>query len=266
MLSTQIFKLYIDSLIINPVKWTIVSPTKDDLDWIHKECNDISSFDPKGFRSEMLKAWKSGKASLVCYISQGYRILVISFENLKPTPLWSITLQSFCKEQRVLWLAHPETRNFPTDGSEPGPLAVNGGYTLSCSNNSIVIYRKEEALRVLIHELLHATCTDNHSDELPLMEAKTEAWAEVIYCCVLAKGNLIKALRLWDLQVSWILKQTDKLINEYGVVGPSNYAWRYTVGKAAYLNKWGLLERSTKRNKDEEQITTSLTNPALFLQ
>ena len=123
-----------------------------------------------------------------------------------------------------------------------------------------MIYRKEEALRVLIHELLHATCTDNTGDHLPVMEAKTEAWAEVIYCCVLAHGNLEKALRLWNLQSAWIVAQTKKLIHSHNVNESSDYAWRYTVGKAEYLKSWGLLGKKEERTIP---LTTSLTSPRL---
>ena len=257
MLSTQIFKLYCESLKLEPLIWALSEPTQEDLGWIEKECQNKSDFDPKGFRMQMCDDWKSGKANLVCWVSHNYKVLVISYGDDKPTPSWSIVLQSFCPAQRVLWLAHPETRQFPHHGEKPGPLSVNGGYTYACTNNSIVIYRKEEALRVLIHELLHATCTDNRDDHLPVMEAKTEAWAEVIYCCVLARGNLAKALRLWKLQSAWIVAQTKKLINNHSVNDASDYAWRYTVGKAEYLRQWGLIG---EKEETTIPITTSLTS------
>jgi len=260
MLSTQIFESFCESLKTEAFIWKKSEASQEDIAWIKEECANVSDFDPKGFRKEMCDAWKSGTATLVCWIANNYKVLVISYDDDKPTAYWSIALQSFCPSQRVLWLAHPETREFPPHGEKPGPISVNGGYTYPCTNNSIVIYRKEEALRVLIHELLHATCTDNREDNLPIMEAKTEAWTEVIYCCVLAQGDMAKALRLWNLQSAWIVSQTKKLINNHSVNGPSDYAWRYTVGKAEFLKMWGLLG---KKEEKGIPLTASLTSPRL---
>lgn len=246
---------------IKEIPWVRGDLSAGDMSWIEGECSNVSDFDPKGFRKEMYNKYKAGTAQLVCWQSGLTRVIVLSLSKLKPTPDWSITLQAFGTSFRVLWIAHPETRDFPIHPAPLGPINVNGGYTFPCTNNSIVIYRKEEALRVLIHELLHATCTDDKQLDLPIMESRTEAWAEIIYCAILARGNVNKALRLWKHQTSWVLKQTEKLRVEHNVNMPDNYGWRYTVGKAEYLTHWGLLEEGAGNNIPK--LTTRLTNPIL---
>jgi hypothetical protein len=124
-----------------------------------------------------------------------------------------------------------------------------------------VIYREEEVARVLIHELLHAACTDNMEDPVELIEAKTETWAELFLVALCSKGSMTEAQRLWAIQSQWISNQNAKLQKEYGVVGPEDYAWRYTVGRELIL-------RSLKIELPEPKATRSkssrLTSPELF--
>ena len=37
------------------------------------------------------------------------------------------------------------------------------------------IYKAEDATRVLIHELMHSSCADNHENGIDIVEAETEA-------------------------------------------------------------------------------------------
>lgn len=242
-----------------PQRWKRTKPTSDDISWIRAECEEVSPFDPAGLRRSMLNQLPA----LACWEdAAGNRVLALGD---KPDDAWSLTLQAFGQNRqpfRICWLAHPALRTLPASGETVGPGHINGGYTVPCDTRRIMIYRKEEALRVLIHELLHATCTDDPRDSVPIMEAKTEAWAEVILCCILAKGELEKALRLWKIQSSWVLAQTKRLIEEHGVVGPEVYAWRYTVGKKEYLDKWGLL--TPMKTKISVPLSTRLTSPLVL--
>jgi hypothetical protein len=147
---------------------------------------------------------------------------------------------------RVIWFAHPRKREFPeaSNQKEPEanalnaslhneaiqPLHVNGGYAYACQPETIVIYREEEAGRVLVHELLHAACTDDMKNPEEIREVLTESWAELFLIAVLAKGSLAKAKKLWRMQAQWIIDQ-ETVLKGYGVLTPLNYAWRYTVGR-----------------------------------
>lgn len=246
---------------LKPQRWQRVQSAPADIRWIQQECQDASPFDPAGLRSQML----AQLPALVCW-EDAAKNRVLTIGSAQPDANWSLALQAFGQgptPYRICWLAHPATRQLPAAGQPVGPGAVNGGYTMPCDIRSIVIYRKEEGLRVLLHELLHARCTDNRADPVPIMEAKTEAWAEVVLCCLLARGSLQKALRLWRLQAGWVLAQTHRLIEDYAVRSPEDYAWRYTVGKKLYLEKWGLLE-SAAADAARHPITSRLTSPELL--
>jgi hypothetical protein len=81
-------------------------------------------------------------------------------------------------------------KKFPKNLAQLGPLNVNTGYTVG---NNIVIYRKEELIKVLIHELTHYVGLDdiavpediekqirdhfNVTNSVYLREAITEFWA-----------------------------------------------------------------------------------------
>jgi hypothetical protein len=81
-------------------------------------------------------------------------------------------------------------KRFPKNPVQLGPLNVNTGYTVG---NNIVIYRKEELIKVLIHELTHYVGLDdisvpedieqqirdhfNVTNSVYLREAITEFWA-----------------------------------------------------------------------------------------
>ena len=142
---------------------------------------------------------------------------------------------------RIYWFMSDAKRRFPNRHSikssninnahTVGPINVNGGYCRACAPDTIVIYRREDALRVLIHELQHAGCLDDHSMPTPQLEAHTEAWAELIYAMVGAVVHHIKPEEAWRIQTAWSAAQNRRLRDEFGVTGPAAYAWRYTVGK-----------------------------------
>ena len=92
-----------------------------------------------------------------------------------------------------------------------GPNEVNGGATIMTDNPSIIMWRKEEICKVLIHELVHAFAYDHSregdtpditkhyqekynvsSQTLNIFEAYTEIWAELIHCYFLANYILKK--------------------------------------------------------------------------
>lgn len=129
---------------------------------------------------------------------------------------------------------HP--KKIPTDGSALGPYHINGGYTYPCSRRMIMIYRLEECDRVLIHELLHAFCTDNERDSTEVKEAKTEAWAELFWCCFTALIHRENVLKVLGRQTGWILAQNRRIIE---LVGESNatYGRRYTLLKEQVWKK-----------------------------
>lgn len=183
---------------------------------------------------------KYGKVLLLQQKDQDVRI---------PLNTWGRILQSFGGFFRIIWFAADVPRVLPQRGELVGPQHINGGYTYPCDSTGIVIYRKEEATRVLIHELLHASCLDSADASVEQKEATTETWAEIILVAILSKGDTKKAETLWKLQCQWISDQNSELKTYYNVHTSSDYAYRYTIAREKELKKKGIpLPPASKTN------------------
>ena len=250
---------------INTQKYTWVrdEPNEDDLSYILKQgLQTPSPFDPLELRKQVFQDLQAGKAKLVCKVglSPPAKVLAIVYPDTKiPWELFGRIFSAFGKPTgrspsawRVIWFAHPQKREFPFDSKAKANSSlhtvqreaihaehVNGGYAYACNPETVVIYREEEAGRVLVHELLHAACTDDMKNPEEMREVLTESWAELFLIAVIAKGSLTKAKHLWRLQAQWIIDQ-ETVLKEYGVLTPQNYAWRYTVGRREVMERMGL--------------------------
>lgn len=242
----------------DPLVWVNDEPTQDDLDHILNETS-YSRFDPLELRKTMYEDLKTGKARLVCRRCRYAKVLVVGYKGTTLSwRLWARIFQAFGpppaktgeKEWRVVLFANPTPRLFPDSSKNlntvvseegmPGPAHINGGYAYPKRPTSVIIYRLEEAERVLVHELLHAAGTDNLTLPEETREVLTETWAELFLIAIQAQGNKKKAQALWQEQAQWIADQNARLKTEFGVDTPSKYAWRYTVGRTEALASLGL--------------------------
>ena len=235
-----------------PLVWVEDQPTEEDLNHVFTEANQPSQFDPLKLRATMfnrlgfMKEVKIGSARLLCYRCElGKVIAIVEPGTVVPLEEWGRVFQAFGPQSqrlggwRIVWFANPTPRMFPEDGSAPTPAHLNGGYTYPCRPDTVVIYRKEEATRVLIHELLHAACTDNMADSEPIREALTETWAELFLVALRARGSRRRVATLWRAQAQRIADQ-EAVLTARGVLGPGDFAWRYTVGRRPVLTALGI--------------------------
>jgi hypothetical protein len=258
------------------VRWIRDAPTDDDIESVKKAGEADSSFDPLLLRSTLLNDVKEGRAELSCRRLLGpvsAKVLFIHERGTTPSINWRVWANIFlafgkCKKGgawRVIFFVSSATRNLPPFGEAPGQKHVNGGYAIPNDPSSIVIYRNEEATRVLVHELLHACGSDNMSNSEPMREVLTESWAEIFLIAVLANGSLKKAKQLWKIQSQWIVNQEFVLRNEYNVNYPSDYAWRYTVGRREVMEKLGLYFPNPSTNPRAAIIESlQFTSPLLL--
>lgn len=231
-----------------PFTWVRDSITQSDIEKI-KTASEDSVFDPLKIRSSFFKMLEEGKANLFSRRGPFARVVVISTEQ-KPHIQWNLWANIFkafgppppsCGPfWEVLLFASPLTREFPVRGMPIGAEHINGGYAIPSDSRSIVIYREEEASRVLVHELLHACGSDNHSFSVEIKESLTETWAELFLIAIQSNNSLKKIKNLWSIQSKWISDQNSILRNEYGVKDSSDYAWRYTLSREEALLKVGL--------------------------
>lgn len=241
-------------------QWIDDSVTEQDIQILIKEAEGDSSFDKINFRKEMIHLWKEKKADIRVRELPGRIRLVFlgteeQFMKIK-WDLWSRIFQAIGHPVGyILFYGHPSERFFPDNGVPLGPENINGGYTNICSQERIVIYRYEEATRVLVHELLHTACFDKEK-AVEDLEAHTEAWTEIFLCALLSKGKSTVFSNLWLKQCQWIKAQCDIL--KGSVKGPQDYAWRYINGKRDILYGLGFLKNC---DNSAIKITPRFTTP-----
>ena len=254
-----------------PFPWVDDQPTKEDLDHIFAQRSD--EFDRLNLKDTMLADLQTGKATLVTKSGPCAKVLAVVYPDTDiPWKLFGEIFAAFgpptaakgpptlrvgspeaaltaakgppvkankAKDSwRIVWFAHPKRREIGP-GEVPGPEHVNGGYTYPCDNETIVIYREEEVCRVLVHELLHASCTDDTSLDIIDQEAATETWAELFLIAIQAKTPRAAAT-LWAKQAKWIADQEYLLRTQYNVNNRTSYAWRYTVARRKVLEGLGI--------------------------
>jgi hypothetical protein len=212
---------------------------------LKQEALGQSQFDPLKLRETLWNKLVQKEAILVCKSCSNAKVIYIQpKEGKRIEPPWDLWARIFSwlgsspngQKWRVFWFPAPIKRILPPVGHEVGPKHVNGGYCYPCRNDRIVVYRLEEATRVLIHEILHAACLDPPTSFLPIREATTETWAELFLVALCSEGSEQKAKQLWKIQSQWIADQNAMLFRRFGIQDPSDYAWRYTVGRALILD------------------------------
>jgi len=231
--------------------WT-TSNSYDDMPYLEKECNQESEFDPHQIRKNMIDRAKNGKSSIHINTCKYGQVLVIYDNDTQyndiPWALWGRILrlytESFSKNNKlfkIFFLASPHLREFPANGPI-GPTNINGGYTYPCNHETIMIYRAEDATRVLIHELMHSCCLDKMENGVDQVEAETEAWAELIYIGLLSRGTS-QFYSMLQKQSEWICNQNEK-VKTY-ITTPKQFPWRYTIGKEDVWRRWNIIKRGS---------------------
>lgn len=236
-----------------------------------------SEFDPLKIRQRMYDGWLDGSRKATCLYNKYAKIVILSDFNFRLDDysllIWSWIVRAFCPANlydhiRIFFVADDSLRRFPMEGEgDIGPQNINGGYTYPCTKKlDIFIYRIEDATRVLIHELLHAFCTDRHETGIDITEAKTEAWAELIWCCFMAEGNIDEARKNIERQIGWVVLQNERVFDFIGTDGVAarKFPWRYTIAKEDIFRVWiGKQNLIDYKKKTGEPLGESLrlTNP-----
>ena len=220
-------------------------PTEEDIQWARHEAEgkEPQAFD-QTLKKEVWENYINKSYHLICKSCAYGKVLAFVPVGTDPVPwdLWSRILQIFGHTEpawRIIFFASPAKRLLPAPGQPIGPPNVNGGYCYRCQPATIVVYREEEATRVLLHELFHAACTDR---ELPLpeMEAETETWAELALIAMLSGGSERKAKQLLAKQIKWVADTEKTLEARHTITGPQDYVWRYTVGRETAFRRLGI--------------------------
>ena len=222
----------------------------------HEEKQEIfkkaeNPYDTNGYSKVLLQGLKNGSTQVTKHVCFQGSIILGSVLYVKPRassyePDWDIwghcfSLVSPHKKVHVVYYSNPQPRLSPDVKKSVGPEHINGGLTMQCNAQEIVIYRREEDTRVLIHELLHASCSDPYDAGVTTIEANTEAWAEIIYCAIMAKGVPSLFDTYFQKQLIHAMKQIQSLETFHHVKSPQDYAWRYYNGKREVWRSLGIV-------------------------
>jgi hypothetical protein len=125
-------------------------------------------------------------------------------------------------------------------GTELDRYHINSGIFLE---NKIVVYREEEVIKVLFHEMVHAYGLDQGLGEQPdysrflssssvysPLEAYAELFAEYCYICYRYGYNE----EMWHKQVGFSYQQACKIYNG-NKIHQSTYAFEYYILKYVYM-------------------------------
>jgi hypothetical protein len=210
-------------------KWKRVAPVDTDFAYVKSILDSPSGFSSDYFIKEVI----TSGFPLKKFVSNNIEFLIFSESmNAIPLTVWFHIARLLGKKNhvRVVYFGNLQKRVHPKQKKPIEPIHINGGYTNSCNFSTIVIYREEDSTRVLIHELLHASCSDPRTS-VPFVEADTEAWAEVIYCAIKAKGVKKEWESCMEKQLKYASEQTQYATNVHNVKTPNDYAWRYINGR-----------------------------------
>lgn len=158
----------------------------------------------------------------------------IVLHDLFKVGFWMLTASNV-NYARIFYWDVLTKRTFPPHDHAISPINVNGGSSYKNSTESISIYRREEATKVLIHEFIHALGLDinipesvDKSVELltgivdaRLYEAYTEAIAEWLYMLYTKK-------LFWQKQLDYSRDRAYKLIKHF------NGDWKETTAAFSY--------------------------------
>jgi hypothetical protein len=224
-----------------PPTHRLIEPEETSFEYVYSVVKEKDPFDTAGLKLECVEALRQNKATLLQSVSSQGTILVVSLHKSPIQPTWNLWWRSIrllippSKQVRILLFAHPSKRHVPSRHRSIEKEHVNGGAAYRCDPMSIVLYRKEEVSRVLIHELFHASCSDPYHLDTPHIEADTEAWAELVLCAMAAKGVETLFYQTMKQQIAWALQQAATIQKYHNVHTEQEYAWRYLIGR---LDVW----------------------------
>jgi hypothetical protein len=248
---------------IKPLFWKDEQLTEHDKNILRSEALKESQFDQLNLKKNMFEAYENGTAKVIVKSCDCAKVVILQDNDSQQFPwsTWSRIFQWFGASTPwcVYLYASPQNRILPESGPI-GPAELNGGYTYPCKSDCIVIYRYEECTRVLVHELLHAACTDNHTKPVELKEAATEAWAELFLVATLAKGNYRKALELWNIQEHYIQDLNYTVSTFHNVNSENDYGARYTTMRDDVFKQFNILY---SRYKPKRINISRFTSPDL---
>jgi len=257
-------------------QWINGIVTDKDKEILKNEAMQESPFDKLNLKRNLHNSLSNGEATIIVKETSAARVVILTKtpDETYPWDTWARVFQWFGKPNTgSLWqvyLYSSDVKRILPENGPIGPEHLNGGYTYPCNPDCIVVYRYEEATRVLIHELLHAACTDDHEKPVELREAATEAWAELFLVALLSKGLIEKqnnsknskiksVYDLWKIQDHYIQDLNHTVRTYHNVNTLQDYGSRYTTLREEVFKQFGVaLDPQYKAQKINSSRFTSV--------
>lgn len=209
---------------------------------------------------ESTVAFSSGSNRILWTGSADLRLLTEFFKIMQ----WMGEIYGCDDPMRLFYWNVDLPRKIPEKGQLIGPYHVNGGASYVCTTAFINVFRREEAEKVLIHELIHALCADVNTESIDLLienavgasdlklpEAYTEFLAEYYYIASRCE-NFEKA---WQQQISYADQLVRTILAHYGRHSPldKRKPWiEKTAVFSYYIMKAVLLRHLNEANRVEK--------------
>ena len=241
-------KEYVDVLHKN---WTLTTSVSWDPIETPKETIIKKTVD-NSFDNGRTMRWIDSLATPTWFSIQGAgnRIHVISDRSvaeLTPTLEKALRIMSWLSKKSLtfFWWDQPWPRNL-TPYSDPGPEHLNGGWAIP-GVPEIHVYRREEALKVMIHEAIHALLLDVKPDLVEPVRLQFEThfgrklWPHLGECYTELFAELLWSIiqgHPWSRQLVCSEKQAGQV---WARIHDSKEAERTNVF-AYYILKWVLMQ------------------------
>lgn len=222
-------------------------PTPDEIEYIGRFPNEkwATVIRDKKF---IPYAFSCGNHRLI-WMTQTNIINAEYLEDFFRVMAWITELYGHESHVRLFYWDSPVVRQFPVKGPIES-IHVNGGATYVCNMMFINVFRREEAIKVMIHELIHGLCADVDTEaidttmqnalgtttELRLPEAYTEFMAEWYYI-VSRWGYSQKAFqKAWNTQIRYATDLVCKLLSYYRRknILDTRYPWNESTAVFSY--------------------------------
>jgi hypothetical protein len=236
-------------ILTSKIHWVPIEPAKEQM---------MAKMVENSFDEGRTQAWVADLDHPTWFSVQGLHTVHVvsdrSVAELIPEIEKGLRIMSWLSKKPITWYwwDHPWTRSLPSK-VDPGPEHLNGGWAVP-GVPEVHVYRREEALKVMIHESIHALLMDVRPAHVSpvrtqfethlgrrlwphLGECYTELLAELLWA--VTRSNSMEHVRtLWASQKACSRKQAGQVWTR---IYDSNEPEKTNVF-AYYILKWVLMQ------------------------
>lgn len=218
---------------INNINITILNENVD----VYFKNNEFTS---ENIKEYILNNLKNGykleyENNTIIYYTKNLFLPKIIIHIFKIIKLLKILFNRTDYKQKIIYFETNKKKKFPNKNAILGPNEINSGLTFLV-NGDIILYRKEELLKVLIHELIHSNLIDEKiifskynkdfsnlfcvNYKILLNEAFTESFATIInlfYIHIINNFKINMLNTMFELEMKYSNQLCLKILDYYNI-------------------------------------------------